>query len=161
HSTFSAFPPRKDTQLFSGVVRSANASVQVVILPYVEQGAKYSLWNLNYDVNGDGPIDATIMAMGSVNLQARSFDVPFYLCPSDLATAANLAGGLPQGRCNYMGCTGAISDWRGGLGAFSGPANGIYDGIFAMPNTVGRLMAGPTIAQVSDGTSNTAMFAEI
>jgi prepilin-type N-terminal cleavage/methylation domain-containing protein/prepilin-type processing-associated H-X9-DG protein len=164
HGTYNTFPPRKDTKVFTinGVksTKSANASVLVVILPYVEQGAKYSLWNLDYDVNSDAPIDglngAGIPLISNVNAAARLQDVPFFLCPSDPATAVNSG----QGRTNYAGCTGATADWRGG--AFLPSGNTRYDGIFAAPNpAAGSLLPGLPITSVTDGTSNTALFSEI
>src|SRR2546422_5205011 len=48
-STFGFLPPRKDTKLFAGTTASANATPQVFLLPYVEQGNKFNLWNLDYD----------------------------------------------------------------------------------------------------------------
>ncbi len=56
------------------------------------------------------------------------------------------------GRSNYFVSVGANADFRGGLPG---------DGIFAMPNpSAGQMLKGPTHASISDGTSNTAMFAE-
>jgi hypothetical protein len=52
-----------------------------------------------------------------------------------------------------MVSTGGNADYRGGLAG---------DGIFAMPNpAAGQVLKGPTHGSISDGTSNTAMFAEI
>lgn len=164
HSTYNVFPPRKDTQVFniSGVIstKSANASVLVVILPYVEQGNKYALWDLNYDANSDTPIDgrggAGIPLKANANLAARLQDVPFFLCPSDPSTAVNSG----QGRTNYAGSTGATADWRGG--AFLASKNTQYDGIFCAPNPpAGTLLRGLSLMAITDGTSNTAMFSEI
>jgi len=164
HGVYDRFPPRKDTQVLTingaKSTKSANASVLVVILPYVEQGAKFSLWDLNYDANGDAPIDglagAGIPNKTNANLAARLQDVPFFLCPSDPATAINSG----QGRTNYAGSTGATSDWRGG--AFLPSKNTRYDGVFCAPNPpAGQLLHGLPLTDISDGTSNTAMFAEI
>jgi prepilin-type N-terminal cleavage/methylation domain-containing protein/prepilin-type processing-associated H-X9-DG protein len=160
HGVYNRFPPRKDTKVFTttGVpaTKSANASVLVVILPYVEQANKFNQWNLDYDANSGAPIDTSIPANGDPNAAARVQDVPFFLCPSDPATAINSG----QGRTNYAGSTGATADWRGG--AFTPSGTTRYDGIFAAPNPVaGKLLYGCALTDITDGTSNTAMFAEI
>src|SRR5437899_569022 len=92
-STYQCLPPRKDTQVFGANPRSANATIQVLILPFVEQSAKYSQFNLNYDTNSDAPIDPSIPALAGANAAARQQDVPLYMCPSDPSTAVTLTWG--------------------------------------------------------------------
>jgi prepilin-type processing-associated H-X9-DG protein len=159
HDTFGSFPPRKDTKVFTQAngtqaTRSANATPQVLILPYVEQANKYNQFNLNYDTNSDAAIDPSIPALTGANANARVQDVPLYLCPSDQSQA--ITNGW--GRSNYMASLGATSDFRGGAPF----GNSQYDGIFAAPNPpAGGRLAGLPVTGVTDGTSNTALFAEV
>ena len=147
------FPPRIDTKVLpnaSGVATTyySDASPQVFLLPFIEQGNKLNQWNLNYNVNSDQPL-GTFPALTGANAAARVGDIPMYLCPSDPSTMTQ----TNAGRSNYMVSTGANANFRGGLPG---------DGIFAMPNpTNGQVLKGPTHASITDGTSNTAMFAEI
>lgn len=147
------FPPRRDSKVFptttgASITRYSDASPQVFLLSYIEQGNKLNQWNLNYNVNSDAAIDPSIPALAGANAAARVGDIPTYLCPSDPSTMTQ----TNAGRSNYMVSTGANADYRGGLPG---------DGIFAMPNpTAGQVLKGPTHASITDGTSNTAMFAE-
>jgi prepilin-type processing-associated H-X9-DG protein len=147
-STYGYFPPRRDTKVINGVSRTAQATIQVLILPFVEQANKFNQFDLNYDTNSDAPIDPSIPTKTGANGAARVQDVPFYLCPSDPSGAITFSAG----RLNYFGCVGATADRRGGAG----------EGVFAMPDpSAGSVMRGNSIAAITDGTSNTAMFAEV
>jgi uncharacterized protein DUF1559 len=80
------------------------------------------------------------------------------MCPSDGSTTqrgsndSNLTEGA-QGRLNYMGCTGRTSTLT-----TTGPGAGI----FAMPGPpAGQIQKGIAIGNILDGTSNTALFAEV
>jgi len=153
-STFGTLPPRKHTKVFNGVTKSSNGSLQSLILPYVEQGNKYSQFKFDYDTNSDAAIDASVPAMAGANGPARSQDVSFYLCPSDFSGATYPASPTPgpSGRLNYFGCVGGSNQ----LGGTS------LDGIFAMPNPGnGQVLQGYALVSIIDGTSNTAMFAEV
>src|SRR5205807_10013300 len=68
-------------------------STQVMILPYVEQAAKYNQFDLTRDVLEDDK-----------NATARKSDVSIFLCPSDPggATFTRASDGGPSGRCNYL-----------------------------------------------------------
>jgi prepilin-type N-terminal cleavage/methylation domain-containing protein len=68
---------------------TSRASVQALILPYVEQASKYAQFDFTQDVNS-----------GAGSASARLQDVPIYLCPSDPSTARFAAG---FGRSNYFG----------------------------------------------------------
>src|SRR5579871_3775279 len=84
----------------------SRASVQALILPYIEQSNKYNQFDFTYEINGDPH-----------NLQARSQDITIYLCPSDPSTAAfPIETGAPAapGRSNYFGNIGA-SAYSGNL----------------------------------------------
>jgi prepilin-type processing-associated H-X9-DG protein len=148
-STYGYLPPTQHTTVINGATLSSGATLQALILPYVEQANKYNLFDFNYNVNSDTPIDPSIPAKANANNAARLTDVPFYLCPSD-PSDANYFG---AGRLNYFGSIGAQSNYRG-----SDPSK---DGIFAIAYPAnGKTMKGIPILQISDGTSNTAMFAE-
>ena len=153
-SAMKYFPPRRHSKVLpnaSGVPTTyySDASPQVVLLAYIEQGNKLNQWNLDYNVNSDVAIGPGIPALTGANAVARVGDIPMYLCPSDPSSALQ----TNAGRSNYMVSTGVNADYRGGLPG---------DGIFAMPNaSAGQVLKGPTHGSISDGTSNTAMFAEI
>ncbi len=152
-STFKYFPPRRHSKALAnsaGTVVTAwsDASPQVVLLAYLEQGNKLNQWNLDYNVNSDAPIVNSIPAKTGANSAARVGDIPAYMCPSDGSSTFQ----FNAGRNNYMVSMGAYVDYRGGLP---------QDGIFNMPNpAAGTVLKGPTFGMISDGTSNTAMFSE-
>src|SRR5262245_19264339 len=160
-STFGYLPPVQHTKGFiladgTKVTRTSEASIFAMILPYVEQANKYNLFDLNYNVNSDAPIEPTLIpAKTNANGPARAQDVPIYLCPSDGSSnvyPASPAPG-PSGRLSYHGCMGATANSR---------ESGGFAGIFAGPfPSGGAEMKGPSIAQLNDGTSNTAMFSEV
>jgi prepilin-type N-terminal cleavage/methylation domain-containing protein/prepilin-type processing-associated H-X9-DG protein len=154
-SAMKYFPPRRHSKVLpaptTGVATTyySDASPQVFLLSYIEQGNKLSQWNLDYNVNSDAPLNTNIPTLTGANAVARVGDIPMYLCPSDPSTMTQ----TNAGRSNYMVSTGANADYRGGLPG---------DGIFAMPNPpTGQVLKGPTHGSIADGTSNTAMFAEI
>jgi prepilin-type N-terminal cleavage/methylation domain-containing protein/prepilin-type processing-associated H-X9-DG protein len=124
---------------------------QALILPFLEQANKYNQFNFDIDIHG-----------AAENAAARTQDVPVYLCPSDISSAAFAATapatGL-NGRCNYMANIGKNPD----------PTNqdGTSGGMFFVEFTTTQwvtLVNRPRavrMADILDGTSNTAMFAEI
>jgi prepilin-type N-terminal cleavage/methylation domain-containing protein/prepilin-type processing-associated H-X9-DG protein len=173
-STFGYLPPQFGTVTINGVVGTNDASPQALLLPYIEQSNKYNQFNFNYktwndgaptDINGK-PLPGTSTSL-RINLAARSQDVPIYLCPSDPSNTLRPAdwvdngdnvATIPEGRLNYLACIGNTSSmaptnanaatWNAGAG------------IFAM-SWGGQQMKGIPITGVLDGTSNTAMFAEV
>lgn len=122
------FPPR--------TLRPSEATPQVLILPYLEEGSRYGGFDLTVEI--------ATSPLNSQNGRARQQDVAAYLCPSDSSTARYEMAG----RSSYMACVGGAA-WVGGTR---------IDGIFAMPND--RLKGYP-ISSITDGTSKTAMFAEV
>ena len=123
-------------------------SPQALILPYVEQANKYNQFDFDRDVNGDSANDA-----------ARTQDVPFYLCPSDPSTAQFATVHGYYGRCNYMAS----------IGRNPNPTNqdGSTGGVFFVEFTNTQwhvLLNHPRcvrLGTITDGTSNTAMWAEV
>jgi prepilin-type N-terminal cleavage/methylation domain-containing protein/prepilin-type processing-associated H-X9-DG protein len=155
-SANGTLPPSQHTIVLpapgSGVptTYSSGAPLQALLLPYFEQANKYNQFDMNYNVNSDAPLNSNIPAKSGANAAARSGDVPVFLCPSDPASESYFGAG----RQNYFGSLGAYANYRG-----SGSS---LDGIFSLPYPAsGQTMKGVTIVGVTDGTSNTAMFAEV
>jgi len=124
---------------------------QALVLQYLEQAAKYNLFNFERDVHLD-----------NANAAARMSDVPVYMCPSD------------PSRAGFAVTAGSVSGFMGRLSYFanigndSRPTNddGTTGGVFVVPFTTaqwrsGNKSTGLKIGAISDGLSNTAMFAEI
>ncbi len=157
-STNGYLPPNHGTVNVNGVVGSNDASPQALILPYVEQSNKYNQFNFNYKTWNDAPAVSGLPAMPLVNLAARSQDIPIYICPSDPSSTqrgsndVDLSQGA-QGRLNYLACLGTTSQF-----GTSGPGAGIFSNGTA---TNGSILKGIPIVAIQDGTSNTAMFAEV
>jgi prepilin-type N-terminal cleavage/methylation domain-containing protein/prepilin-type processing-associated H-X9-DG protein len=159
-SAYGYMPPYQHTAVFQNAngtktTATSNGSIFAMILPYVEQANKYNLFDLNYDVNGDGRIHSSITPASKTNGPARAQDVPIYLCPSDPSSNTYSAWPAPgnAGRLNYHGSQGAHSNVRTSDG---------QGGVFSMPYpSGGNVMKGYPINGLSDGTSNTLMFAEV
>ena len=158
-STFQTLPPFQHTvglNLTAGGMGTftSEASLQALLLAYVEQANKYNQFDLLYNVNADGAIATTVTpaipAKASANANARLQDVPIYLCPSDPAGMTY----FNAGRLNYFGSLGGSANLReaGGIGGMF--STGAYP-------SGGQTMKGPALLAVSDGLSNTAMFSEV
>jgi prepilin-type N-terminal cleavage/methylation domain-containing protein/prepilin-type processing-associated H-X9-DG protein len=167
-STYGYLPPRFGTVTVNGVVGRNDASPQALLLPFIEQANKYNQFNFNYSTWADTPaVDPFgnplpgLTPLPGVNLAARSQDVPIYLCPSDPSPtrrpsddnrSGSFANGA-QGRLNYLACLGTTSQ-------FGSTAPGA--GIFAFGTwAAGQTLRGVPIVTITDGTSNTALFAEV
>jgi prepilin-type N-terminal cleavage/methylation domain-containing protein/prepilin-type processing-associated H-X9-DG protein len=138
------------TNAGAGNAGSSRATPLVILLPYVEQGNKFAQWELQYDVNAS-----------NTNGPARAVDIPIYLCPSDPATRTYFGAG----RTNYfanIGLTANPEDTNPAVwGIFNvtinplppaGPAKG--------DPSYRKLLSWVRHETITDGTSNTAMFAE-
>jgi prepilin-type N-terminal cleavage/methylation domain-containing protein/prepilin-type processing-associated H-X9-DG protein len=149
-SNFKMLPPRRHTAVIvAGTTSTSQATPQAMLLPYFEQGNLYNQFNLNYDVNSDAPIHSSIPTMTNANAAARVGEVPIFLCPSDSSPSKTFNAGRNQYMCSL-----------GGSASQLGGTN--LDGIFAMSNPPnGTVMRGVAIAKIPDGSSNTAMFAEV
>jgi prepilin-type N-terminal cleavage/methylation domain-containing protein len=175
-STYGYLPPRRGSVNINGVVGSNDASPQALMLPYVEQAAKYAQFNFNYTTWNDNLAVAPntytkdpSTGLG-INLKARTQDIPIFMCPSDpsdmrrpadwVDNGNNDPSTYPEGRLNYLACIGATStlvpvssnqvSWQRNAGIFaseSAPA--------------GQILKGVPISGIPDGTSNTAMFSEV
>jgi prepilin-type N-terminal cleavage/methylation domain-containing protein/prepilin-type processing-associated H-X9-DG protein len=131
------------------------ASIMALLLPYLEQGNKYSQFDFDYDVH-----------QSPVNEAARVQDVAILLCPSDPATAAyEPNAGSPYGRSNYSGSIGNTANLleantpRSGIFNFTVDVN-IAPSTKPSPN-FDTIRGRVRFADITDGTSNTAMFAEV
>ena len=145
-------PPRRHTIVANGTTASSDATPQVMILPYFEEAAKFSQFDLNYHVRLDTPL-GNAPPKPNANAAGRIGDIPPYLCPSDTSPHSV----LNAGRSNYFVCVGGAA-FRGGV-TWLGRS---LDGIFAMPNPPdGSILQGYRISQITDGTSKTALFAEV
>jgi prepilin-type N-terminal cleavage/methylation domain-containing protein/prepilin-type processing-associated H-X9-DG protein len=177
-STFGFLPPQYGTALFNGMVGMNDASPQAQMLPYVEQAGKYAQFNFNYLTWNDGALhDASFTPLPgapsatNINMAARSQDIPIYLCPSDPsdnyegANRSDINHTNPatphEGRLNYFACMGTTG---AGLFGYPVPAPEAQAGIFNLtftPTLTGQMLKGTPIVGIPDGTSNTAMFAEV
>lgn len=153
-SAMKYFPPSHHTKVFKHPVNgnpftaTSMAPAQVFMLPYFEQSNKFVLFNLDYDVNSDQPIYPLVPPLPGANAAARVIDVPSFLCPSDPSPHRT----WDSGRQSYHACI-------GGANMYGGTA---IDGMFATPRVShGQIMKGPKFSEVTDGTSNTALFAEV
>lgn len=115
-----------------GRISPSFATALIHLLPYLEQGNKYDQFDFTADINSSAS-----------NANARSQDVKVFLCPSDPSTAI-MAG--PLGRTNYQASLGA----NAGI-ANTDPATG---GVFFTDSRI-------RVTDITDGSSNTVMFAEI
>jgi prepilin-type N-terminal cleavage/methylation domain-containing protein/prepilin-type processing-associated H-X9-DG protein len=139
-NTFKRFPVGGlSSPLKAGGVAS-NASALIQLLPYVEQANIYNKADLNKSMQ-DAANDPSVTTQ----------EVPIFICPSDPS------GGkiVNYGRSNYLASIGASA-----TAANTDPATG---GAFHRPlgtSTPGAAR-GWRIADIMDGTSNTAAFSEI
>ncbi|MFM8271043.1 MAG: DUF1559 domain-containing protein [Gemmata sp.] len=123
-----------------------NGSPLATMLPYFEQANKYAQIDQTQDFN-----------TGANNAAARSQDVPILLCPSDLSTATFTVtvGGVsqPVGRTSYHASLGGHAWFRN--------SDGSTGGAFYTNGSATAPAIGIKFGQITDGTSNTAMYAEI
>ncbi len=163
-SVYKYLPPRTGTVLIGNSVYANDASPQALMLPYLEQASKYNQFNFNYNTWNDRNVVTNAFTPGpggkGINLPARMQDIPVYLCPSDPSPTVRGANqnnindtSYPEGRLSYMASLGYTS-------TINSSSNGA--GIFAYPGAgAGSLLKGVRIVTITDGTSNTAMFAEV
>jgi prepilin-type N-terminal cleavage/methylation domain-containing protein/prepilin-type processing-associated H-X9-DG protein len=167
HSTHNAFPPGRmfPDAIVAGVPKltltsygtgnlpdapgnwSGYYSVHCHILNYMEQVAAYNA--LNFTGVNLGQLQDANGKVVSANYTTYTLTASSFLCPSD-PYGKNGPGGDNSYRANFGGSTPYAG---GGLRGDNTQRSGTDNGMF----TYGP---GITIAQVTDGTSNTAMFAE-
>jgi prepilin-type N-terminal cleavage/methylation domain-containing protein/prepilin-type processing-associated H-X9-DG protein len=133
------------------------ANVVAQLLPYMEQGSAYSSFNFQWDINRNGA--------GYENYTAQSQIVASFVCPSD-PNAVRLNGIL--GYTNYFASTGGTASPELGSNTWQEPTVTTAGAFCSYINSSATVVTDPnyakatgtTIASISDGTSNTALFAE-
>jgi prepilin-type N-terminal cleavage/methylation domain-containing protein/prepilin-type processing-associated H-X9-DG protein len=132
HGVFNCLPP-------GSTPAPSQASALVLLLPYVEQANKYNQFDFTQNVN-----------TSASNTAARGQDVPIFLCPSDPSSGqfTVTVNGQTQtvGRSNYSANLGSNAWWRN--------ADPTTSGVFYFNSAV-------RLTDITDGTSNTAMYAEV
>src|SRR5262249_6144811 len=113
----------------------SNAPALVALLPYLEQQNRHALFDPGADT-GTSPTSAG----------GRAGQISLFLCPSDPSQGALTEGGGPVARTNYAGNLGAHAWWSN--------TDGTTAGVFGRGWTI-------RLTDITDGTSNTALFAEV
>jgi prepilin-type N-terminal cleavage/methylation domain-containing protein/prepilin-type processing-associated H-X9-DG protein len=165
-STNGYMPPKYGSVNIGGTVFINDASPQAQALAYVEQSNKYAQFNFNYRVWDDlaGPGQP---AAANINKPARTQDVPIFICPSDPSSTQKGADGSSvangaEGRLNYFGCLGTTGTYGNNVNGTLTLPPAAHAGIFAPTVSSPTQQAkGVTIVGITDGTSNTALFAEV
>lgn len=142
-SAYKFFPPGEWTRA-STTASTTRPAWTTVVLGYVEQSSKFNQFDFTVDVNTHAN-----------NLSARQQDVSVFLCPSDPSEAQFLASGVTVGRLNYFGNIGGVADCR----VIDG-RSGVFNGNFSAVK-LNETPKGVRIAELTDGTSNTALHAEV
>jgi prepilin-type N-terminal cleavage/methylation domain-containing protein/prepilin-type processing-associated H-X9-DG protein len=148
------FPQGSKFQNYIGGFQWVDASVWVQMGQYYEQGATYNSWNQSL-----GVYQGVNLTMDAIGISALS-------CPSDptAGTKANLGGSYFDGA---MPQTNGFNVFYSNYAAMGGIWNSWPQQIPAsipqtQPNSFGIFYSGSatTIAGITDGTSNTILFAE-
>lgn len=135
-SAHAKFPPG-DLSINRGGGDIPQASTHAFLLPYLEAGNSYATFNFNFQVNANVN-----------NAQARIQFIPSYHCPSDPGGVRHMVASIiDAASANYMQCLGSIA-------THNPPSPTPQHGIFFRNSST-------RIGSIIDGTSNTAMFAEI
>ena len=154
---------------------TGRSNVFPVMMQYIEQGALFNAWNFAMDINGGSPTNSP-----GANSTARTTAVNAYLCPSDPgggSVADPGVGGTNAAQLNYFANVGFTAAQVYGSNTLTFPyqeLNAQFVGPYiaqvdsSQPITLSTGGANPlyqrvlgcTIASITDGTSNTAGFAE-
>ncbi|HEY2412688.1 MAG TPA: DUF1559 domain-containing protein [Pirellulaceae bacterium] len=138
-NTFKILPMGTMSIAKGGTGTANGSSPHPMLLPYLEQGNAVSLFDFNVDINSSAS-----------NLLARQQRVPVFYCPSQTPTPPFVpsATQCPNGcgQTNYVQSLGNNANYAGVGGIPDGPFGNHY---------------GARFAEITDGLSNTAMFAEI
>jgi prepilin-type N-terminal cleavage/methylation domain-containing protein len=177
HDTYKQLPPRAigPRQTNHANMNAGSLSWSVLILPYMEQQTTAD--NLNSFIKGTNvaklpgselnpPVPANIHVL-FVRIQdgnlTNNFELAGYLCPSGPrasqmsvtagATATMPAG--PMGRLSYKACVG------GNVPASTNPNNTVWNGLNQQCDGTFSYMRGVNFADMTDGTTNVVMVAEV
>jgi len=159
-STNNHFPPGYGMYPTGG---GGRANANAMILSFMESANLYGAFNLSVNINLTGPT--------SPNDTAQTQIVAAFNCPSDPSISKLMAGTSSLGYSNYFGSVGATaSNEIGTAYAFQEPVaqragvfNVVLDrnGTSATNTNYGKVTSPCTIASITDGTSNTALYAEV
>lgn len=142
-SAYTTFP-MGDCSVNYGAGDVPQASVHAYLLPFLDGANNYNTFDLNYQVNGN-----------TRNAQARIQHIPTYHCPSDPGANRNLVAGIiDAASANYMQSLGSHANHAGYLVSGTALPRTADHGPFFRNSKV-------QIRDFVDGTSNTAVFAEI
>ncbi|WP_315852344.1 DUF1559 domain-containing protein [Paludisphaera rhizosphaerae] len=144
HDTNGCIPPSGAYNTPNDPVQNRpalNFSMKSKLLPFMEQTPAYNAINFNFAayINNDG---------SDINLTAASVAISTFLCPSDMAVGNAGAYGAGSNYANNCGLNRFLNGWE-----CDGPA--WFLGVDA------NLKRVVTLASVTDGTSNTAIFSEV
>lgn len=142
---------------------TSRASSQALILSFIEQAAMYNAFNFELDVHTN-----------KANQTAQTQLVSAFICPSDPQSNRMIGGSaaLPLGYNNYMVSSGASASPEGASASLLGfqETNNALFGPFSFPgldrtgdpvsNPKYRVTKPGTLAEITDGTSNTGMWSE-
>jgi prepilin-type N-terminal cleavage/methylation domain-containing protein/prepilin-type processing-associated H-X9-DG protein len=143
-SSYKYFPPGEWTRAAT-TAASSRPAWTTVVLGFLEQSNKFNQFDFTVDVNTDAK-----------NEPARSQDVATFICPSEPSGAQFATTvGATVGRLNYFGSIGGAADCRQADGLA-----GIFSGNFSNV-ALNETPKGVKIGGISDGTSNTALHAEV
>jgi prepilin-type N-terminal cleavage/methylation domain-containing protein/prepilin-type processing-associated H-X9-DG protein len=145
HEARGAFPPGVEQRHFATSPVHRGESLFVFLLPYLEDAPLADVWE------HDDPMKNTI---GGANARTATV-VPVFLCPSDI---------VPTNPVAPAGLYYALTSYTGNGGTYSyQAAHAATDGLFhttgpaAEPSIAQRPV---TLADVTDGASNTLLFGE-
>jgi len=165
-STNSQLPPNWGPKPINGGGSRVNG--QAYMLQFLEQGNLFNTWNFTIDSNTN-----------KVNQTARVQQVNAYLCPSDPTMGSQVdpgGSGLNCGHLNYFASLGNSAGQYYNLGTANSETNGAVIGLFQVRydtsqpqnldtagtlNPAYQMCLGTKLSEIIDGTSNTAMYAEI
>jgi prepilin-type N-terminal cleavage/methylation domain-containing protein/prepilin-type processing-associated H-X9-DG protein len=168
-STFGTLPPGNGpcgtAEAPASSTCGGRATPLALILPFIENSAAYAAFNLEVNLN--------LFGAASPNNTAQTSLVASYICPSD-PNNTKINGLIAY--ANYVASTGnTASSEFGSAYTFQEPNNGRLGAFnFQIVRTAPRFLPGQTtvnpeyrkaigavkLAQIKDGTSNTAMFSE-
>jgi prepilin-type N-terminal cleavage/methylation domain-containing protein/prepilin-type processing-associated H-X9-DG protein len=148
---------------------TGRASVLAQILPFMEGSNAYSAFNFFFTMN--------TVSTTAANFTAQIQIVNSFVCPSDPSTTKFTSSGASVGYANYFASLGGTaSALYGGTGVKGEEPNSSTIGVFvcSLNETAAKTLADGktfnpeyfkvtskiTIASITDGTSNTAMFSE-
>ncbi len=160
-------PPGVGPQaIYPSVGASGRANPKVLILQFLENGNTFNSFNLQWNLN--------IYQASGPNYTAQDQVINTYTCPSDGNTSKVTSGVSTAGYSSYMCSTGGTAAmFYGGVNKYE-EMNTVFLGVFnsklnetapmgtnANPNLAYNAVTSKvTMATLTDGTSNTAMFSE-